>query len=72
MGKAWWWTRRLGGWPFSAKWLPATFDANVGPFSQSFIEVRVEPSKGRIRLLGGDPGLSNGRRNLQSFKDFRG
>jgi hypothetical protein len=48
---AWWWTNRFGGWPFSAEWLSAAFDANVAPFYQSFIEVRVEPSKGRIRLL---------------------
>ena len=48
---AWWWTRRIGAWPFSAEWLSAAFDANVAPFYQSFIEVRVEPSKGRIRLL---------------------
>ena len=48
---AWWWTKRLGGWPFSAEWLSAAFDANVAPFYQSFIEVRVEPSKGRLRLV---------------------
>jgi hypothetical protein len=46
---AWWWAKRFGGWPFSAEWLSAAFDANVAPFSQSFIEVRVEPSKGRSR-----------------------
>ena len=27
------------------------FDANVAPFYQSFIEVRVEPSKQRVRLI---------------------
>jgi hypothetical protein len=48
---AWWWTKRFGGWPFSAEWLSAAFDANVAPFYQSFIEVRVEPSKGRVCLL---------------------
>jgi hypothetical protein len=35
----------------SAEWLSAAFDANVAPFYQSFIEVRVEPSKVRVRLL---------------------
>ena len=40
-----------GAWPFSAEWLSAAFDANVAPFYQSFIEVRVEPSQKRIRLL---------------------
>lgn len=48
---AWWWTKRIGAWPFSAEWLSAAFDANVAPFYQSFIEVRVEPSEKRIRLL---------------------
>ncbi len=47
----WFWTRRLGGWPWSAEWLSAAFDYNVAPFFQSFIEVRVEPSAGRVRLL---------------------
>ena len=41
----------LGAWPFSAEWLSAAFDYNVAPFFQSFVEVRVEPSAGRVRLL---------------------
>jgi hypothetical protein len=48
---AWWWTKRAGAWPFSAEWLSAAFDANVAPFYQSFVEVHVEPSKRRIRLV---------------------
>ena len=48
---AWWWTRQLGAWPFSAEWLSAVFDYNVAPFFQSFVKVRVERSSGRIRLL---------------------
>jgi hypothetical protein len=48
---AWWWTKRFGGWPFSAEWLSAAFDTNVAPFYQSFVEVRVERSQGRVRLL---------------------
>ncbi len=47
----WWWTTRLDGWPFSTEWLSAAFDVNVAPFYQSFMEVRVEPSRGRIRLI---------------------
>ena len=39
---AWWWTRQLGAWPFSAEWLSAVFDYNVAPFFQSFVKVRVE------------------------------
>jgi Calcineurin-like phosphoesterase len=48
---AWWWTTRVGAWPFSAEWMSAAFDYNVAPFFQSFIEVRVEPSAKRLRLL---------------------
>ena len=47
----WWWTRRFDAWPFSAEWLSAAFDYNVAPFFQSFVEVRVEPSQGRVRLV---------------------
>lgn len=48
---AWWWTRDLGAWPFSAEWLSALFDSNEAPFFQSFVEVRVEPSARRVRVL---------------------
>ncbi len=48
---AWWWTSRVGAWPFSAEWMSAAFDYNVAPFFQSFFEVRVEPSADRVRLL---------------------
>jgi uncharacterized membrane protein HdeD (DUF308 family) len=48
---AWWWTHYAGAWPFSAEWLSAAFDYNVAPFFQSFVEVRVEPSAARIRLV---------------------
>jgi hypothetical protein len=47
---AWWWTRDLGAWPFSAEWLSALFDSNEAPFFQSFVEVRVEPSARRLRV----------------------
>ena len=48
---AWWWTRRFGAWPFSAEWLSAAFDYNVAPFFQSFVEIKVEPSANRIRII---------------------
>ena len=47
----WVWTKRFGGWPFSAEWLSAAFDSNVAPFYQSFMEVRVEVSRGLVRLI---------------------
>jgi hypothetical protein len=55
---AWLWTDRLGGWPFSAEWLSAMFDYNVAPFFQSFMEIKVERSQKRIRLI---PYTNNGR-----------
>jgi len=48
---AWVWTTKFGAWPFSPEWLSAAFDSNVAPFYQSFVEVRVEPSASRVRLL---------------------
>jgi uncharacterized membrane protein HdeD (DUF308 family) len=47
---AWWWTRRFGGWPFSAEGLAGIFDYNEAPFFQSLIVVRVEPSASCVRL----------------------
>jgi hypothetical protein len=47
---AWWWARRFGAWPFSIEALSAVFDFNRAPFFQSFVEVRVERSAGRIVL----------------------
>jgi 3',5'-cyclic AMP phosphodiesterase CpdA len=51
----WVWTKRFGAWPFSVEWLSAAFDYNVAPFFQSFVEVRVEPSADRVRLLPWGP-----------------
>ena len=48
---AWWWTQQFGAWPFTAEWLSAAFDYNVAPFFQSFVEVKVEPSANRVRLI---------------------
>ena len=48
---AWWWTRQFGAWPFSAEWLSGAFDYNVAPFFQSFVEIRVERSADRVRVI---------------------
>ena len=45
------WTTRYHAWPFSTEYLSALFDYNVAPFFQSFVEVRVERSTGRVRLM---------------------
>jgi 3',5'-cyclic AMP phosphodiesterase CpdA/uncharacterized membrane protein HdeD (DUF308 family) len=47
----WWWTRDFGAWPSAPEWLSAAFDYNKAPFFQSFVEVRVEPSAHRVRLM---------------------
>jgi uncharacterized membrane protein HdeD (DUF308 family) len=47
----WWWTRDLNAWPSSPEMLASAFASNIAPFFQSFIEVRVEPRAGRVRLL---------------------
>jgi 3',5'-cyclic AMP phosphodiesterase CpdA len=52
---AWNWTKNYNGWPFSAEWLSAAFDYNVAPFFQSFMEVSIERSKKRVRLLAYTP-----------------
>ena len=48
---AWWWTTQFDAWPFSAEWMSAMFDYNVAPFFQSFVEVKVELSAHRIRVI---------------------
>jgi hypothetical protein len=61
---AWWWTRRFSAWPFTAEWLSAAFDYNVAPFFQSFVEVRVERSANRVRVI---PYGVNGRLRWEEF-----
>jgi 3',5'-cyclic AMP phosphodiesterase CpdA len=48
---AWLWVKEYDGYPFSAEWLSAAFDYNNAPFFQSFMEIKVEPSRNRIRLI---------------------
>lgn len=48
---AWIWTKKYNGYPFSAEWLSAAFDYNQAPYFQSFMEIKVEKSKNRIRLI---------------------
>jgi 3',5'-cyclic AMP phosphodiesterase CpdA len=48
---AWMWLKKYNGYPFSAEWLSAAFDYNQAPYFQSFMEIKVEKSKNRIRLI---------------------
>jgi uncharacterized membrane protein HdeD (DUF308 family) len=47
----WWWLKAAGGWPGSVEGLSGAFDFNRAPFFQSFLEVRVETSARRVRLI---------------------
>ena len=48
---AWVWVEKYNGYPFSAEWLSAAFDYNNAPYFQSFMEIKVEKSRNRIRLI---------------------
>lgn len=48
---AWVWLKKYNGYPFSAEWLSAAFDYNQAPYFQSFMEIKVEKSTNRIRLI---------------------
>ncbi|MEO6334745.1 MAG: DUF308 domain-containing protein [Pyrinomonadaceae bacterium] len=45
------WLEWFGGYPFDSEMVSGAFDFNRAPFFQSFLEVRVERSQNRIRLL---------------------
>lgn len=48
---AWVWLKKYNGYPFSAEWLSAAFDYNQAPYFQSFMEIKVEKSMNRVRLI---------------------
>jgi len=45
------WLQRFQGWPFGPEMVSGAFDFNRAPFFQSFVEVKVERSQNRVRLL---------------------
>ena len=63
----WYWAKYLRGWPATAETLSGAFDYSRAPFFQSFVEVRVEGTQNRIRLI---PHGANGPllwRDLDTF-----
>ena len=67
----WLWVKYLRGWPLTAESLAGAFVYNRAPYLQSFVEVRVESSKGQVRLI---PHGANGRlrwRELETFGAVR-
>jgi hypothetical protein len=47
----WYWTKHYRAWPFNAELMSGAFDYNHAPFLQSFVEVKVERSASRVRLI---------------------
>jgi uncharacterized membrane protein HdeD (DUF308 family) len=53
----WWqmpfyyWMKWFNGWPFNQEFVSGAFNFNQAPYFQSFMEVKVERSQNRIRLL---------------------
>jgi uncharacterized membrane protein HdeD (DUF308 family) len=47
----WWWAKDLHGWPLTAEALAGAFTYSRSPYLQSFVEIRVENSRGRLRLI---------------------
>jgi uncharacterized membrane protein HdeD (DUF308 family) len=44
----WYWIKWFNAWPFTVESLSGVFDFNRAPFFQSFMEVRVEGTHGRV------------------------
>ncbi len=63
----WYWANYLRGWPASAEALAGAFDYSRAPFFQSFVEVRVEGSRQRVRLI---PHGANGPLHWRDFSTF--
>ena len=47
----WLWVKHWNGWPTTSEWLSAIFDFNYAPSFQSFVEVRIERSRERVRMI---------------------
>jgi hypothetical protein len=47
----WLWVKHLHAWPLTAESMAGAFMYNRAPYLQSFVEVRVENSKDRVRLI---------------------
>lgn len=63
----WWWTRKFDAWPSTPETLASAFASNLAPFYQSFCEIRVEPSKGQVRVIPHGPNGQLSWRDLQRF-----
>jgi len=63
----WLWVKYLRAWPFTAEALAGAFDYGKAPYFQSFVEVRVEVSANRVRLIPRGPNGPLRWRELETF-----
>ncbi len=63
----WLWVKHLRAWPLTAETLAGAFLYSRAPYLQSFVEVRVENSKGRVRLI---PHGAAGRLRWRELETF--
>jgi uncharacterized membrane protein HdeD (DUF308 family) len=47
----WQWVKHFHAWPLTAETMAGAFAYNRAPFLQSFVEIRVEKSSDRVRLI---------------------
>jgi uncharacterized membrane protein HdeD (DUF308 family) len=67
----WFWVKRLRAWPFTAEAVAGAFDYNKAPYLQSFVEVRVERSARRVRVIVHGANGPLHWRDLQVFGSVR-
>src|SRR5262249_34921950 len=63
----WLWVKHFRAWPLTAESLAGAFVYSQAPYLQSFVEVRVENSKGQVRLL---PYGASGRLHWRDLETF--
>jgi uncharacterized membrane protein HdeD (DUF308 family) len=63
----WTWVKHLRAWPLTAESMAGAFLYSRAPYLQSFVEVRVENSRDRVRLI---PHAANGPLHWQELQTF--
>jgi hypothetical protein len=63
----WMWVKHFQAWPLTAESMAGAFLYNRAPYLQSFVEVRVEPSKNQVRLV---PRGANGPLHWRELETF--
>jgi hypothetical protein len=63
----WLWVKHLRAWPLTAESLAGAFLYSQAPYLQSFVEVRVENSKDRLRFI---PHGANGPFRWREMETF--